>query len=167
MQEEWKQINGFEDKYLISNKGEVKSLKNNIILKSFDNKRGYLQVTIQKESKRFARKIHRLVAIHFIPNPLNLPQVNHIDGIKTNNNVTNLEWCDNTFNVNHAIKLGLVKKRFGKDHHNSKKVINTITGIIYDSIKLASKDCPFGCCYLAEMLGGRKTNKTNFKFLKN
>jgi hypothetical protein len=69
---------------------------------------GYFYVTISINGIGKSRYIHRLVALTFIPNPDNLPQVNHIDGVKTNNNLDNLEWCTNEYNTQHAIKNGLV-----------------------------------------------------------
>ena len=110
----WKPIVGY-DGYEISNLGRVKSLERNIvkgrgglckieerILKSGKDKDGYSQVVLNKEGKRKTHKIHRLVATAFIDNPNNLPQVNHIDEIKTNNCVNNLEWCDCKYNINYG-----------------------------------------------------------------
>lgn len=90
--------------YAINTEGEVINLETNLILKSHIIKRGYLRITF-KNKRKFL--IHRLVALTFLPNPNNLPQVNHKDGNKSNNKVSNLEWCTNDYNRNHAIKLGL------------------------------------------------------------
>lgn len=89
------------DKYIVFENGEVFSLYSNKILKP-DIVGGYEQVSlsINNEVKRF--KVHRLVAQLFIPNPEELPQVNHKDGNKRNNNVSNLEWCDAWYNNKHA-----------------------------------------------------------------
>lgn len=103
---EIKQIIGFEE-YLITTNGEVIN-KNNKILKPQNNGKGYLFIRLRNKSKFY---IHRLVAINFIPNPNNLPQVNHIDGNKVNNTLSNLEWCNNSLNQIHARKLGLNKGR--------------------------------------------------------
>lgn len=91
----WVDIKGFEGLYQISNLGRVKSVTRNLIRKIQVNKKhiyGYCEITLSKNNKDFRYKIHHLVAEHFIPNPYNKPQVNHIDGNKLNNTVSNLEW---------------------------------------------------------------------------
>lgn len=100
------------DYYTITSDGNVKTCnwrntgRNGILKPAKDNK-GYLRVGIMIDGKLSTRKIHRLVALAFIPNPENKPQVNHIDGNKLNNNHNNLEWSTNKENSNHAIKKGL------------------------------------------------------------
>lgn len=88
-------------KYVINKKGEIKSKKYNKILKSWPNRKGYLTLTLWKD-KSCPQRVHRLVASTFISNPLNLPQVNHKDGDKLNNNDWNLEWTDQKGNMQHA-----------------------------------------------------------------
>ena len=80
----------------------------------------YHSVTIKHNKISNNYSIHRLVADAFISNPDNKPQVNHIDGIKTNNHHTNLEWCNNSENQRHAIRIGLKKIKYGKDTPTSK-----------------------------------------------
>lgn len=111
MEELWKDLTGYKVSYQISNKGRLKSFfagKCNI-LKGCINKRGYHSYLLSGVIGR--RYAHRLVAQAFIPNPDNLPFVNHIDGNKLNNNVENLEWCTNDQNMKHASKTGLLKNR--------------------------------------------------------
>ena len=116
----WKTLSE-SDNYLISNTGKIKSLnyKRTGIekeLKQNINSRGYPYVFISKNSKYKNILIHQAVAKAFIPNPNNLPQVNHIDGNKTNNKVENLEWCNNRENIKHAYKNGLRGKQVGNTY---------------------------------------------------
>ena len=108
MTEVWKDVTGFEGLYQISNYGRLKSFKkvaNGQILKQTNKKGNYFSVVLcGKGKKKRSTRIHRLVAEMFIPNVDGLPQVNHIDGNKQNNNVTNLEWVMASGNVIHSIK---------------------------------------------------------------
>ena len=111
MQEIWKNIKGYP-KYQVSNFGRVKSLNYNStglskIMSLAKTKKGYLCVCLYKDKKSYVKPVHRIVAESFLPNLNNKSQVNHIDGDKTNNRVNNLEWCDNQYNQNHAVKNGL------------------------------------------------------------
>lgn len=132
----WKPIKGYEGLYEVSNLGRVKSLPRRgtygieHILKPSPNKKGYPQVQLCKNSEYCPKRVHRLVAENFIPNPDNLPQVNHIDGNKLNNNVENLEWCTNEYNYKHSIKMGLRKNAYknltGSKHYKS-VIVNQFT----------------------------------------
>lgn len=122
----WKDINNFEGYYQISNKGNVRSLtrfdgireRKGQAIKPNLKPNGYLQVGLRKNGKRKWHSLHRLVAKHFIPNPENKSQVNHIDCNKQNNNVSNLEWATPKENLAHAHKNGLMNMPKGKDHVN-------------------------------------------------
>lgn len=111
-EEIWKDIEGYEGRYRISNKGRVLSLnrykqnhtkkqyvEEKIISNYINKKNGYVYVYLCKDGKYKNCRIHRLVAETFIPNPNGFPQVNHIDGDKTNNVVSNLEWCTASYNI--------------------------------------------------------------------
>ena len=101
-------ITNFETKYYITNTGKVMSNYKNDFLKPAKNRKGYLTVSLNiNRRKKITMFIHRLVALHFIENPDNKPQVNHIDGCKFNNHVANLEWNTNKENNTHAIASGL------------------------------------------------------------
>lgn len=99
MSEIWKDIDGFDGRYQVSTWGRVRSI--NGILKPYVNHNGYLKIGLMKNGKSHKKRVNRLVALAFLPNPYNLPQVNHIDGNKQNNSITNLEWVDNITNRNH------------------------------------------------------------------
>lgn len=105
MKEIWKEIKGYPN-YMVSNMGQVKSLNYNHtgrekIMKPSVNKSGYLLICLSKNSYIKNYYLHRLVAEAFIPNPNNLPQVNHKNEIKDDNKVENLEWCDQKYNNNY------------------------------------------------------------------
>ena len=122
-EEIWKDVIGYEGYYKASNLGRVKSLdrisnsnggefiKKEKMLKPSVNK-GYLQVHLWGDSIKEVKKIHRIVAIAFIENNENKPQINHKDGNKENNHVNNLEWCSNSENQKHAYANGLKDAKF-------------------------------------------------------
>jgi hypothetical protein len=121
--EEWKDIVRYEGYYQVSNLGKVKSLGNEFsrkerLLKPSLQSKGYLTVVLQKNGIRNMVLVHRLVAEYFVSNPLNKPQVNHINGVKTDNNIENLEWVYHRENLDHAIKNNLTLK--GEENRNSK-----------------------------------------------
>jgi len=129
--EVWKDIKDYEGFYQVSNLGNIKSLsrtikwrgcfiiKKGIELKKKTNK-GYKSIGLNKNGEHKNMSIHRLVAVAFIPNIENKPQVNHINGIKSDNRVENLEWCTRSENQLHAVanKLNIAIK--GESHYNSK-----------------------------------------------
>lgn len=107
MQEIWKPVKDFEDKYQISTFGRLKNIQTNHILKMTNQYGGYFAITLYNNKRKRTTRIHRIVAETFIPNVNNYKEVNHIDGNKQNNCVENLEWCDRKHNQNHALKIGL------------------------------------------------------------
>lgn len=128
MIEEWKPIKGYEGFYEVSNTGKVRSVNRelvkpngisyhykSVVLKQRDNGNGYLIVCLRKRCSHKNKYIHRLVAEAFIPNPENKSEINHKDGNKTNNVISNLEWCTRSQNAQHGFDNGLLKK--GENHY--------------------------------------------------
>ena len=127
----WKNVVGFEDSYILSDKGEILS-KDRMCTDAIGRKRfrkgvkinpdvaanGYYRITLSKNGSKKQVYLHRLLANHFIPNPNNLPQVNHKDGNKLNCDLDNLEWVTVQENVIHAYKNGLIRHTCGEKHFN-------------------------------------------------
>lgn len=146
MEEVWKDIEGFEGQYQISNFGRVRSMDRYVkngrgyrktcgkILKPYLTCNGYEQVSLGRNGTH--KSIHRLVAIAFIPNPRNLPDVNHKDEDKANNVYTNLEWCNHSYNA----LYGSCQERLRKYKNQPVYMIDKDSGEIlnkYDSMKIA------------------------------
>ena len=128
--EQWKWIEGFEGLYRVSNFGRVYSEKTKKFLsQNRVTKDGYIHVALRKNGKVYERRVNRLVAEAFLPNPENKPTVNHKDGNKLNNHVDNLEWATKEENMQHAYKLGLKKPIRGCDHRSSKLTKEQISEI--------------------------------------
>ena len=134
----WKDIEGYEGLYQISNLGNVKSLNYNKtgkerILTPQKNNKSYLKVGLCKQAKSKTYKIHRLVAQAFLPNQNNLPQVNHKDEDKQNNAASNLEWCTNKYNSNYGTRNKRVAESNINNPKRSKQVLCVENGVIYPS----------------------------------
>ena len=138
----WKDIKGYEGLYQVSNLGNVKSLaktrkgitnREDIILK-LCNKDGYNVVNLWKDKKKKTIKVHRLVAQAFIPNIENKPYINHINAIRNDNRISNLEWCNQSENIRHAYNIGNIKTKRVMQFDKNKRYIKT-----WSSIKEAEK----------------------------
>lgn len=154
MQKEvWKPLVVFEGGYEVSSFGRLRSIERIVdygwkkakrpskILSLRCGKWGYLYTTLSLNKVRKTLKIHRMVATTFIDNPENKPQVNHIDGDKSNNNISNLEWCTAKENVNHAYYKGLRKGIKGERSHLSKLTKKQVAEIreIYSKKQLSQE----------------------------
>lgn len=130
--EEWKPIQGYEGVYEVSCQGNVRSLDRFVKTSKSGKKfvkgrllkpvavKGYSIVSLCLNGHQVEKKIHRLVANAFLDNPFELPQVNHLDGNKTNNNVSNLEFCSPLHNVKHAFDTGLCDRSIAQRHYGAK-----------------------------------------------
>ncbi len=131
--EYWKDIKGYEGYYQISNDGQVKNVKTGRILKQYINGKGYKSLTLSKNNKIEMKLVHRLVAEAFIPNPNNLPCVNHKDCDPSNNCVENLEFCTYEYNNTYADRLEKARVKLLNREEVSIPVIQyTLNGVYVD-----------------------------------
>lgn len=144
----WRAVVGLESRYEVSDTGLIRSKPSNYtmgkILNSPISLQGYYRFGYNLKGVHKNQPVHRMVAKAFIPNPLSLPQVNHKNGNKLDNNINNLEWCTAKDNINHARKSGLYRDIRGSGKHNSKLKENQVIEIrgkyvprIYSQSKLA------------------------------
>lgn len=155
--------------YEVSKNGEVR--RNNHIKTPILGKRGYYSVDLYSNGKRIKRRISRLVATAFIPNPDNLPDVNHKDGNKLNNNVSNLEWVTKSENMKHEFKNGLAKPSYGmtgKKNPNAGrkgkpfKIIET--GEIYSTLRECEIKTGCNNRHINDCLKGRQKSHKGYHF---
>jgi len=149
--EVWKDVPNYEGLYQVSSFGRVRSLPRKHsptirIMKLMVNSRGYLVIILSKYGVKKGFKLHRLIAEAFIPNSYSKPQVNHIDGDKRNNSLSNLEWCTSSENIRHAFDTGLKFACKGEDHGRS-----TLTRDQAEEIKYEHKD--LSVIQIAELYG--------------
>lgn len=154
--EVWKDIPNYEGIYQVSTLGRVRSLTRDVwhgtfsytrkgVIMSTFNTTDYDSLTLHKDGIRKIYTVHRLVAMTFLPNPDNLPDVNHKDGNKLNNRLDNLEWCTASDNVKHAIRTGLIS--LAQIRENGRKSIDVVairikcedTGELFESISDVSR----------------------------
>ena len=157
----WKSIEGFSN-YEVSKNGEVRNASTKYVLKGRLSKSGYYQVSIKENATgKFKNQYnHRLAALAFIDNPEDKPQVNHKDGIKTNNVLSNLEWSTPSENQRHRHRIGTTKtsqRKVGK--FKGDKMIAS-----YDSIKEAAEAEESPRASIDGVLGGRRKTLRGFKW---
>lgn len=149
----WKDIPGYEGLYQASSFGRFKALdkiyycgnpstkrfKAAHIMKFGFHRLGYLTITLMKNAKSKHFYAHNLTAKVFIPNPRNKKEINHIDGNKQNNHISNLEWSTRSENIQHAFDTGLKMSFKDSNHPMAKMVLDLRTGIYYGTLKEAAK----------------------------
>lgn len=175
MREIWKDVQGYEGQYKVSNLGRVKSIKRKLdsgrsvsekILNSSSKKKtqdGYLMVALAGKTFR----VNRLVAAAFIPNPNNKPVVNHIDGDKENNKADNLEWATISENMLHAYRCGLKTAMIGEKNPNAKLTKDQVKAIRNEYVPYSQQ---YGSNALAKKYNVSNvtiTNIVNYKTYKN
>lgn len=149
--EEWRDLPGYEDAYQVSDLGRIRSRHR--VLQPTTNWDGYLRVSIVKGGTRRLVALHRLVALAFLPNPGNKPQVNHKNGIRADCRATNLEWCTNAENQRHRNSV------VGSGKNRTKRaVVNTTTGQSFESLSDAARQTGARIASIQECCKGlRKT----------
>lgn len=188
MQESWRIIEDTQGRYEVSNRGRIRSTNRTIVYKDgrvfhykqkirklYEDKDGYLMCGIRNKGKREVIKVHRAVAAAFIENPEYKKEVNHINGVKTDNRVDNLEWVTSSENKVHACKLGLsdpaknVRSKRGTEHYLCKVLIAYKDGVEvkrYCPISEASKDGIRLGTLFRQMKRGRPYKGMMFKKVK-
>lgn len=176
MKEQWKPVEGTENRYEISNTGKIRSLNYKRSgemreLRPAPDPKGYLKTMILIGGRYKTVKIHRLVAEAFIPNPENKPQVNHKDGNKENNAADNLEWTTNIVNAHHAIEKGLFRNSYKAtaeaNSRRKRRVVATDAigkRIIFDSINEASRRLNVGRRHVQDVLRGNRNHTGGYRF---
>ena len=158
-----KEIQGYNGYQVISN-GDIIGIFGKK-LKPILNVNGYITYGLFNKGKQKRFLAHRIIAKCFIPNPKNKPQVNHINGVKTDNRVENLEWCTGSENQKHAVNIGLRDKGYkSMAKKNSKPVIDLSTGIFYNSSKEAAMLLRIDKDKMSRMLIGKIKNNTQLKY---
>lgn len=164
--ETWKEIPFSNGEYLISTTGKVKTAKTGRVLAPAVDARGYERVCLFKYDRRRRYRVHRLVAITFIPNIHGKPQVNHKDGNKRNNRVENLEWVTNDENMHHSRENGLHEGHnlFCESRKKRVVAINIYSGerTVFDSILSAKK--AIGTSHVQEVLKGIRHQAKGYTF---
>lgn len=151
-----KQIEGYSH-YYITEDGNVFNSRRNRNMCTWKDNLGYIQVNLYKDGGKKYVRVHRLVAQAFVPNPLNKPFVNHIDGDKTNNHYTNLEWVDNRENVQHYYDNG------GNTRWKPVVAVTPLgVRLEFGSIKSCAKYLGINRKTLTAILNNDKTNNTDY-----
>lgn len=155
--------------YLVNRNGKVFSKKNNKFLSPNIHKTGYTKIVLCKDAKTKTFLVHRLVADAYLENRENKKTVNHINGIKTDNRLSNLEWANHSENIKHAFLIGL---KSSSDHHRntikkqfSKLVINLQNGIFYESAIEAANAASMKPHNMRSKLNGAMKNNTPYSYI--
>lgn len=160
--EKWLPMAEYENNYTVCSDGRILNNKGKFLVGYLSNT-GYQRMLLCKEGVKIKRTVHRIVAMTFLPNPENLPQVNHIDGNKLNNYASNLEWCDSFRNMRHAHENGLMRLPKGSDHVKARPIYNPNTREFFESIKALAEYLGTSYSFVHFNITGRtKINKTGF-----
>lgn len=172
MQEEWRDVIGFEGIYQVSNYGRVKrigrksgAVADRILKQALNIHSGYLQVGLWKNHKKSTKSIHRFVALTFIPNPENKPEIDHIDGNRLNNRVDNLQWVTKSENMLNPITRGRSSKshkinplwrgKYGKYHNRTIPIVCIELDRLFFGTKEAGRELNINSDCICKVLKGK------------
>lgn len=175
--EKWRAIPQYEGMYEVSSCGNVRSVtretkmpangrdavcvRKGTILKMGEDRKGYLRVKLYGSHGNSTKRVHRLVAEAFIPNPMNKPQVNHINGVKSDNRVENLEWVSQSENIRHSYDVLLNKSKGAP----GRKVRCLENGVVYPSISLAARELKLEATNICRVCKGKMKTTGGLHFL--
>lgn len=171
--EEWRDIEGYEGLYQVSNEGRVKALERTVLYKNghkhkygehlmqiIVDKQDYCYVGLNADGKQKRFRVHRLVGKAFIPNPNNLPEINHKNECTTDNRVSNLEWCDHPYNINYG-----TRNRRAGEHYEKKVYQYSIDGVLLYEFNSLTEAANFnGCCIGNISTGCRDVKKGTTRY---
>ena len=158
MEEIWKDVEGYEGLYKISNMGRLYRIKKDVITEGYVDENGYPVVSFFKDRKNTSVRVHTLVARAFVPNPNNLPFVNHKDENKRNNRADNLEWCTQKYNINYGKNKEVMSRNNGRKR--AIELIDENGNVLkeFSSISDASRELGIGHANISYVCSGK--NKT-------
>ena len=169
--EHWKVIEGTSGALEVSDLGRVKSnLRDGRILKTNTDSKGYERLRVTINRKKYAFKLHRLVAEAFVPNPDNKPQVNHIDGNKQNNAASNLEWVTNKENAHHAMSSGLWENVYSASRRTNEArktpivATDIVTGAELTFESIADAERMLNTRHITDVLKGKRKQAKGYTF---
>lgn len=169
-----KRIKDFENYYIYSD-GRVQNCNTNHFLKYTSDKRGYLKVRLYKDKHQYTFLVHRLVALAFLPNPNNYPQVNHKDENKHNNDISNLEWCTVKYNANYGTRNERIREKLKQNailpDNRIKVNMYTLDGIFvrqFNSLKEAKifLNKPITEAHISQCCNGIRKTAYGYKWIK-
>ena len=157
--EVWIKAKGFPS-YEVSNTGQIRNAKTGRILKQYKNQRGYMITCLHENGVQHARRVHRLIADAFFDGDHDGLDVNHIDGRKTNNHISNLEFCTRKQNIAHAFETGLKKPS------RQIKIRVVETGEVYESIRECGRSIGCDQSIICACLNGKQKSCNGYHFEK-
>ena len=160
---QWAPVAGYEGLYEISSVGAVRSIKRGRLLRPHVTGSGYQQVMLSRMGQRSWYTVHRLVGVAFVPNPAGAPQINHKNGVKTDNRSSNLEWVSMSENLQHRHRV------LGVPGSRCKPVLCINTGVVYPSAKAAAVALGLRPSGITQVCNGHQktTKKLKFSFLED